>query len=409
MKLLVAFYVFVGLIVTDEHLYFDVIDRVNVTVADYEISTKNETSNVFQLASVVCGILIVPIGVIGIISNFLTMYVFTRPYMSTSINVLLTGLCLIDSVMLWIGTPSFALIALYDTSDEKLLKIVNLFVVYGYPVAAIAQTASVWCFLVISLETYLAVCRPSRARLVRNPKRAKRALFLIISAAILYNFCRFFEYETIGVEKHLCPLLRKHAFYLRYYVHWLYFFLIFLIPLLALSVFNGLTIRGIKRARLHGIEHGSHQQDQEHEVVYTLVCVVIVFFVCNSLAFILNAIEANQDQKCYLDKTCRLYQGINNDGLTYINTELDDIDDDDDDDPLDCVSPSVFYFLVDINNLLVQINSSVNFVIYCLFNKKFRKYFCNLMPFKCETAHSITADNDEGVQYELQGYVGVAN
>lgn len=350
--------------------------------------TVHPSGNLYQITSLVCGFLIIPIGVVGIVSNFLTIYVFTRPYMSTSINVLLTGLAAIDCILLFIGTPSFALVTFYDSSDEKMLKVMNYFIMYGYPIATMAQTASVWCIFATSLETYLAVCCPLMARIVSNPKRARKVLFFIMSAAILYNFCRFFEYEI--VHNRLCPLLRKYPFYLRYYIHWLYFFLIFLIPLFALIIFNALTVKGVKKARLHGTEL-SRQENQEHEVAFTMVFVVLVFFMCNSLAFIVNAIEANQSEICYTGETCNLIEE-NNVAISYNDTVTE------------CVDSTLFFCLVDINNLLVEINSSFNFVIYCTFNRRFRKHFCRLLPCKWSLSNRPTSDNDNGAQQELLRY-----
>ena len=34
--------------------------------------------------------------------------------------------------------------------------------------------------------------------------------------------------------------------------------------------------------------------------------------------------------------------------------------------------------LTQVSNLLVTLNSSVNFIIYCIFGEKFKKLFCKL-------------------------------
>ena len=39
--------------------------------------------------------------------------------------------------------------------------------------------------------------------------------------------------------------------------------------------------------------------------------------------------------------------------------------------------------LTQISNLLVTFNSSVNFIIYCIFGEKFKRLFCHLFCRKC--------------------------
>ena len=34
--------------------------------------------------------------------------------------------------------------------------------------------------------------------------------------------------------------------------------------------------------------------------------------------------------------------------------------------------------LTQVSNLLVTLNSSVNFIIYCIFGEKFKRIFCNI-------------------------------
>lgn len=67
-----------------------------------------------------------------------------------------------------------------------------------------------------------------------------------------------------------------------------------------------------------------------------LFCVVIVFFLCNILAFIVNVLEMFGIEDFYLTMT---------------------------------------------NNFLVTVNSSVNFIIYCIFGQKFRSLFLQIFCF----------------------------
>lgn len=78
----------------------------------------------------------------------------------------------------------------------------------------------------------------------------------------------------------------------------------------------------------------SRQQKKEIGLATMLLCVVVVFFLCNFLALVNNVLEA--------------FYG----------------------DPLDQV--------VATSNMLITVNSSVNFIIYVIFGEKFKRLFLKL-------------------------------
>ncbi|KAI4475211.1 hypothetical protein M0802_015239 [Mischocyttarus mexicanus] len=91
----------------------------------------------------------------------------------------------------------------------------------------------------------------------------------------------------------------------------------------------------------------THHQRREIGLATMLLCVVIVFVICNILPLTSNIIE------------------------TFI------------DDP-----PR---WLVEMGNLLVTINSSINFIIYVIFGRKFKRIFMKLF---CGTGILFTRDRD---------------
>jgi len=66
---------------------------------------------------------------------------------------------------------------------------------YVWPLAAIAQTATVWIVLLVTGDRYLAVCRPFQARW-RSVQRTQLAVFFVIVLAVLYNLPQWFEREV---------------------------------------------------------------------------------------------------------------------------------------------------------------------------------------------------------------------
>ena len=66
---------------------------------------------------------------------------------------------------------------------------------YVYPMAMIAQTASVYLTVAATLERYFVVCWPLKSRSICTYGRAKRSLVAVALMALAYNAPRFKEYS----------------------------------------------------------------------------------------------------------------------------------------------------------------------------------------------------------------------
>jgi len=67
---------------------------------------------------------------------------------------------------------------------------------YVWPLAATAQTATVWIVLLVTGDRYVAVCRPFQARW-RSVERTRLAVIFVIALAVLYNLPHWFEREVV--------------------------------------------------------------------------------------------------------------------------------------------------------------------------------------------------------------------
>lgn len=97
--------------------------------------------------------------------------VLSRPQMRSSINCILIGLASFDSVVIVTCVLIFGLPAIADhrgPGDGLLtLYVDRVFYVslpFLYPLGLTAQTGSAYLTLCVSLERYVAVCRPLQAR-----------------------------------------------------------------------------------------------------------------------------------------------------------------------------------------------------------------------------------------------------
>lgn len=287
------------------------------------------------------GILLNLVGVLGILGNILSMIILSRPQMRSSINYLLIGLARCDTVLILTSILLFGVPAIYPYTGYlryyylRLLPEISRVV---YPLAMSAQTASVYLTLTVTLERYVAVCHPLRARALCTYGRARIYVVVIIIFSICYNIPRFFEVDLSEYNDRefgfvyciTASDMRADESYINIYIHWLYLIFIYFIPFLSITFFNSMIYRQVRKANRER-QRLSRTEKREIGLATMLFCVVIVFICCNILALLINIIEA--------------------------------------------FSGKIYDRLVKTSNLLVTINSSVNFIIYVIFGEKFKRIF----------------------------------
>lgn len=287
------------------------------------------------------GILLNVVGVLGILGNILSMIILSRPQMRSSINYLLIGLARCDTVLILTSILLFGVPAIYPYTGYlryyylRLLPEISRVV---YPLAMSAQTASVYLTLTVTLERYVAVCHPLRARALCTYGRARIYVVVIIIFSICYNVPRFFEVDLSEYEDRefgfvyciTASEMRADTNYINIYIHWLYLIFIYFIPFLSITFFNSMIYRQVRKANRER-QRLSRTEKREIGLATMLFCVVIVFICCNILALLINIIEA--------------------------------------------FSGKIYDRLVKTSNLFVTINSSVNFIIYVIFGEKFKRIF----------------------------------
>ncbi|GAB1866427.1 FMRFamide receptor [Camponotus japonicus] len=306
----------------------------------------NQEINTNSLSDfIVYGIFINLIGLFGIFGNAISMIILSRPQMKSSINYLLIGLARCDTMLIIIAVLIYGLPAISTYTgllfDYKFI-IYPKIIRYLYPLACIAQFVTVYLTLTVTLERYIAVCHPLKARSFCTYGRAQVAVVVIVIFAFIYNLPKFWEI-TVYNERHwkynitvycVSPTdLRSNEYYVTLYIHWMYFFIYYMFPFIALVIFNMAIYQRVRKAN-RDLQQLSRHQRREIGLATMLLCVVVVFLICNILPLVSNAHE------------------------TFIA------------DP-----PQ---WMVQFGNLLVTINSSINFIIYVIFGRKFKRIFLKL-------------------------------
>nr|ALM88335.1 FMRFamide receptor [Chilo suppressalis] len=292
------------------------------------------------------GVLLNCIGAGGLLGNALAVLVLSRPQMRSSVNCLLVGLAACDTVLILTSVLLFGLTAVYPYTGRLRYYYYHVcphITPYAYPIANAAQTMSVYLTLIVTVERWVAVCHPFRAKALCTSSRARLYVFGTAVFAFLYNFPKFFEAETyVSVDDgELVHCVKPNeAFrtesYIAVYIHWMYLIVMYIVPFTALAVLNACIVKQVRRAQAERARL-SRVQRREISLATMLLVVVLVFFLCNILPLVTNSCEV------------------------FFENQLEKLDP-----------------LVKTSNLLVTINSSVNFVIYVIFGEKFKRVFLKM-------------------------------
>ena len=225
-------------------------------------------------------------------------------------------------------------------------------VVVVWPLAYIAQMATVWITVIIALNRYIAICRPFQAPKLCTMAKTRIQLILLGLFIIIYNIPRFLEMKitedknnaTGEIVKAAYPTPMKENFYYNIiYETVLYCLFIFLGPLVILIFFNVCLVLELMaaRKRLRNRYLPVSGEEEENNLTLVMIIIILMFLICQTPAFL------NQFLHILLS-----------------NNYL-------------CGNP--YYYFFNISNLLASANSCLNFVIYCAFRKQFRsrlRRFC---------------------------------
>ncbi|KAF0773995.1 FMRFamide receptor [Aphis craccivora] len=221
----------------------------------FESTDDDDYNLLFEF--VTYGVLLNVIGVFGILGNVISMVILSRPQMKSSINYLLIGLARCDTVLIVTSMLLFGLPVVYPATGHLFnyyFKVYPLIAPVVYPIAMISQTVSVYLTLTVTLERFVAVCHPLRARSLCTYGRARAYVVATIAFAVFYNVTRFLEVTVqkcmhTGSNQYVYQVypsdLRNDHNYISIYIHWMYLLIMYFIPFGSLAVLNAAIYRQV--------------------------------------------------------------------------------------------------------------------------------------------------------------------
>ena len=338
----------------------------NLTSNVTSLLTSSEGNDLEDLTFWMDGVATNVVIVLGLIGNVMTSLVLSRRDMqsatgsggSGSTNAYLRALAAWDSMvlvssLLLIGLPAVPQFAFYRSHVFAYVHS------YFYPLALIAQTATIWLTVAFTLERYVAVCLPLKSTRNSGATRARVVITLVSSASLVYNLPRWFDFRPVHVTSTdtnttlLTVEYCQGALYTQIYFSWLYALVMCVLPLAILAVFNTCLIVAVRRSTRRRVRMGVASSARENNVTVMLVAVVVVFMVCQVPALVYNVAYAVDRARVETDFR---YQVLSH-----------------------------------IRNFLVNVNSAVNFLLYCAIGRRFRRTLVRML--RRNSRHNVTSSN----------------
>lgn len=284
------------------------------------------------------------ICIFGMCCNVVNLIVLTQNQLPESPYTHLAGLACTDFSALML---SFIYMRFSKDSTAHAWKVYDAYIFLG--TVNICTTSSVWITVLLTIERFLFVRHPLWAKDTCDRASAKMKILIVIAIACVFNIPRFFVFKPAEKEgKFALASTDFRSTDTFYVINWMYSIFVHFVPLFILSCANLYLVYAVYQAgkqrekfNIRNNREAAWQREQRRLTI-TLISIVFLFIVCiipgafsdRPIAFALFA----------GDKTMKEF-----------------------------VSSSFYFSYQYICNFLVWCNLSLNFILYCAFNEKFRR------------------------------------
>jgi len=305
-------------------------------------------------ARFVTGLVFYPIVCIfGMTGNLMSIVVMSKRQMRSSTNTYLFALAVSDLIKLFCDFLYFMVILLFEIDTNVGNRAYGFLYPYAHYVFNASLCISAWLIVSVAVERYVYVCHPTRVKSYCNIYKARlisTSVFIIMGVlaipyALRYRSVVQFNNVTGAAQyKVIVTELWQNVLFTEIYT-WFQNLMRSIIPLVILIILNTLIIYGLRRCRIF-----RSKAPRKYRITTMLVIVIIVFLVCITPDTIMSTFF----------------------GLGYSEENF------------------LARGIREITDLLLLINSAINFVIYCIFNTIFWCHFQRLFCYTCRRQSSVT-------------------
>ena len=304
------------------------------------------------------GVLFMTFGVIGLFGTLTTIVILSTKDLRTKLfNQLLIALAILDILFIICSVPTFSFDAFKWLEGSKIYYYLTLHFLYA--MTPVTLHASIFMTVALTVERYLAVCKPFvfRNLNLKNSAILRLTLYLlpVIVISIVVNIPKFFEMK-VSLENNTIQAeyseMSKEPNYLLYYtiselIHptittgiapMVGLFFMSVSILIAVHKSNSL------RFQITSPEVSRRHQISENKLAIVLIGIVVMHFICHLPVVTIN-ISA---QFLISDKLYCQEQGVN------------------------FFPPMWIMYGSSVTALLLMANTSCNFFIYCFTLRSFK-------------------------------------
>lgn len=323
--------------------------------------------------------------IVGIFGNILSVIVLHRDKERREALFLLQGLAVADAGYLVVALMRYPL--KYVVRDKENYDRLQPVV---FPLLKTFQTVTIWMLVLVTVDRFTCVCRPLRSgHRSLFTGHGRRALVVgTFIAGALYNVPRFLDScvmkwvdvctSTVSTRMVYRPTFHN-TLYFDIYLYAMYIYLLYVGPLAILAFMNIRLVRAIKRSRRFSRNHhvtgttaankstigsgaagGSGDTCSDGNATFVLIVVVIVFIICETPELILKIVTLIERHFRY-----------------------------------ELLSHALLRFNA-FSELLMVVNSSVNFFVYLFFGRRFRHILSDTLrlPFKLSSNGSTASTRE---------------
>ena len=332
-----------------------------VATVDPTDSSAKAYEDFYLRARFITGLILYPMGCIfGLTGNALSVIVLSQKKMVTSTNIYLIALAISDSIKLLNDLSYFITILLLNVHPPTGDKAYGYLYPYAHYFFNMSTCTTAWLTISVAAERYIMVCHATKARQICSIARAKLTSVLVFITMSLMTIPFALRYKTVHYvdtktnetipDVQVTHLWQNTAFERTF--TWTAVSLRSIIPLVILCTLNYFIVQALRRTR-----STRQRLSSRHRITLMLIFVILVFMICVTPDAIMSTVFGMG----YTDASF-LVRGIR-----------------------------------EITDFLLLLNSSVNVILYCTFNRIFRKNFMALFFGRCHIHHRTPITTEHSV------------